>query len=97
MRTVAFNHVKEKMVCFTHSEFFPRFLLNKMIGKEQGTARPCYTSTLLEDTQHRDEEGVQDTGANSYSAGFDTVRPFTVICNQFYIFHVLICRRYPHS
>ncbi|EJD00109.1 cytochrome P450 [Fomitiporia mediterranea MF3/22] len=38
----------------------------------KGIARPCYTSTLLEETNFADEEGVRDTGANVYSAGFDT-------------------------
>jgi len=38
----------------------------------EGTARPCYVSDLLEDTKFRDEEGVRDTAANVYSAGFDT-------------------------
>ncbi|KAF8970728.1 cytochrome P450 [Flammula alnicola] len=37
-----------------------------------GTARPCYIADLLEDTKHQDEAGVRDTGANVYSAGFDT-------------------------
>ncbi|KAJ3871547.1 cytochrome P450 [Lentinula edodes] len=33
----------------------------------EGTAKPCYISTLLEDTNFTDEKGVQDTGANVYS------------------------------
>ncbi|KAJ3563355.1 hypothetical protein NP233_g8990 [Leucocoprinus birnbaumii] len=37
-----------------------------------GTARPSYTSTLLEETKFQDEEGIRDTAGNSYSAGFDT-------------------------
>lgn len=37
-----------------------------------GTARSCYISDLLEDTKGQDEAGVRDTGANVYSAGFDT-------------------------
>ncbi|KAG6853458.1 hypothetical protein C0991_004245 [Blastosporella zonata] len=40
---------------------------------KSGTARPCYTSTLLEETKYQDEEGVRDTAGNTYSAaGFDT-------------------------
>ncbi|KAF8509044.1 cytochrome P450 [Gautieria morchelliformis] len=38
----------------------------------EGNARHCYITDLLEDTKHQDEEGVRDTGANVYSAGFDT-------------------------
>ncbi|KAG6917174.1 hypothetical protein DXG01_003610 [Tephrocybe rancida] len=45
------------------------FVKDKM---KSGTARPCYTSILLEDTKHQDEEGVRDTAGNTYSAGFDT-------------------------
>ncbi|PAV19443.1 cytochrome P450 [Pyrrhoderma noxium] len=37
-----------------------------------GSAIPSYTSTLLEETNFQDEDGVKDTGANAYSAGFDT-------------------------
>ncbi|KDR69688.1 hypothetical protein GALMADRAFT_215050 [Galerina marginata CBS 339.88] len=33
-----------------------------------GTARPCYISDLLGDTNGQDEAGVRDTGANVYSA-----------------------------
>ncbi|KAG6907101.1 hypothetical protein DXG01_010514 [Tephrocybe rancida] len=46
-----------------------KFVKDKM---KSGTARPCYTSTLLEETKYQDEEGVRDTAGNTYSAGFDT-------------------------
>src|SRR5882762_10426020 len=41
------------------------------VQKAEGTARHCYISDLLEDTQHQDEEGVRDTGANVYSGELD--------------------------
>ncbi|PPQ98487.1 hypothetical protein CVT26_013888 [Gymnopilus dilepis] len=37
-----------------------------------GTAVPCYTTTLLEETKGQDDEGVRGTAALTYSGGLDT-------------------------
>ncbi|EPQ52446.1 cytochrome P450 [Gloeophyllum trabeum ATCC 11539] len=37
-----------------------------------GTAVPCYTMQMLEETKGKDNEGVRDTAAITFSAGFDT-------------------------
>ncbi|KAH7887275.1 cytochrome P450 [Phlebopus sp. FC_14] len=38
----------------------------------EGTAVPCYVTSLLEETRGEDEEGVLGTAALIYSGGFDT-------------------------
>nr|BAK09423.1 cytochrome P450 [Postia placenta] len=38
----------------------------------QGTAVPCYTTTLLEETKGNDDEGIRGTAAITYAGGFDT-------------------------
>ncbi|TCD70033.1 hypothetical protein EIP91_005285 [Steccherinum ochraceum] len=44
-----------------------------------GTATECYVTELLEMTQNEDEEGVRDTAANNYSAGFDTTLAHLIV------------------
>jgi hypothetical protein len=44
----------------------------------EGTAIPCYTTALLEETQGADDEGVLGTAALIYSGGLDTVSNFPV-------------------
>ncbi|KAI0072731.1 cytochrome P450 [Panus rudis PR-1116 ss-1] len=46
-----------------------KYVKDKMAS---GTATECYVTELLEITKGTDEEGVMDTAANNYSAGFDT-------------------------
>lgn len=46
---------------------------NWIVRKAAGFALHCYTSTLLEDTNHQDEEGVRDTGANIFSGELEQI------------------------
>ncbi|KZT23364.1 cytochrome P450 [Neolentinus lepideus HHB14362 ss-1] len=57
----------EDMHAFVNRPF--EEVLKKMA---EGTETPCYCTALLEDTKGEDNDGVRDTAAITFAAGFDT-------------------------